>query len=251
MAHEFELGKEIELDATPEQVWEAIATGPGVDSWFMGRTEIEPGEGGRGSFTMLGGTETTTVTAWEPGKRFAFRSDDGPDGTFMAMEYLIEGRDGGSTVLRLVQHGFLGDDWETEYEAMATGWDLYLHKLSRYLTHFRGRPVTVVSAVRPHAPERPDAWAAVKAELGLTGTVREGDPVRLAVDGLRPQDGVVDYAALPDFLGVRTADGLYGFIHSGPKRGNVMVLGHHVFAEDIGQEQAEGAWRSWLARVFP
>ncbi|WP_143737006.1 SRPBCC domain-containing protein [Microbispora sp. GKU 823] len=45
MPHEFELHKEIELDATPEQVWEAIATGPGVDSWFMGRTEIEPVEG--------------------------------------------------------------------------------------------------------------------------------------------------------------------------------------------------------------
>ncbi|MEV4455158.1 SRPBCC domain-containing protein [Microbispora sp. NPDC049633] len=251
MAHEFELSKEIELDATPEQVWEAIATGPGVDSWFMGRTEIEPGEGGRGRFTMFGGTETTTVTAWEPGKRFAYRSDENPDGLFMAMEYLVEGRDGGSTVLRLVQHGFLGDDWETEYEAMVTGWDLYLHKLAQYLTYFRGRPVTVVSAARPHAPESEKAWAAIKDELGLAGTVREGDPVRLAVDGLPPEDGVVDYAALPDFLGVRTADGLYGFIHSGPKRGNVVVLGHHIFAEDTGQERAESAWQSWLARLFP
>ena len=30
----------------------------------------------------------------------------------MAFEYLIEGRDGGSTVLRLVHSGMLGDDWE-------------------------------------------------------------------------------------------------------------------------------------------
>jgi hypothetical protein len=27
-------------------VWEAIATGPGLDSWFMGRNEVEPREGG-------------------------------------------------------------------------------------------------------------------------------------------------------------------------------------------------------------
>ena len=37
MGHEFEADKRAELDATPEQVWEAIATGPGIDSWFMGR----------------------------------------------------------------------------------------------------------------------------------------------------------------------------------------------------------------------
>ena len=46
MAHPFELKYEIEVDASPKEVWEAIATGPGVDSWFMGRNEIEPREGG-------------------------------------------------------------------------------------------------------------------------------------------------------------------------------------------------------------
>ncbi|MEU7884396.1 SRPBCC domain-containing protein [Microbispora bryophytorum] len=251
MPHEFELRKEVELDATPEQVWEAIATGPGVDSWFMGRTEIEPAEGGRGRFTMFGNSEGTTVTGYEPGKRFAFRGDGNPDGTFMAMEYLIEGRDHGSTVLRLVQHGFLGDGWETEFEAMGVGWDMYLHKLVQYLTYFRGRPATVVSAVRPQAAESAPAWAAIKDALGLPDTVRLGDPVRLAVDGLPPEEGVVDYTGFPAFLGLRTADGLYRFIHSGPKRGNVVVLGHHVFAEDADQEHVEAAWRSWLSRLFP
>jgi uncharacterized protein YndB with AHSA1/START domain len=33
---EFEVREAIELEATPQQVWEAIATGPGLDSWFMG-----------------------------------------------------------------------------------------------------------------------------------------------------------------------------------------------------------------------
>jgi hypothetical protein len=31
----------------------------------------------------------------------------------------------------------------------------------------------------------------------------------------------------------------------------VVVLGHHVFAEDADQEQVEAAWRSWLSRLFP
>src|SRR5437870_13125684 len=36
MAHRFEITKDLEVGATPEEVWEAIATGPGMDSWFMG-----------------------------------------------------------------------------------------------------------------------------------------------------------------------------------------------------------------------
>jgi uncharacterized protein YndB with AHSA1/START domain len=47
MTHPFEIELHTELPATSEQVWEAIATGPGIDSWFMGRNEVEPLEGGR------------------------------------------------------------------------------------------------------------------------------------------------------------------------------------------------------------
>ena len=34
--------KEIEVPGTPEQVWEAIATGPGITAWFM-PAEVDPG----------------------------------------------------------------------------------------------------------------------------------------------------------------------------------------------------------------
>ncbi|WP_460348260.1 hypothetical protein [Actinoallomurus acanthiterrae] len=89
----------------------------------------------------------------------------------------------------------------------------------------------------------------LKGELGLAGTVAEGDPVRLAVAGLPPVEGVVDFAGLPTFLGVRTSDGLYWFIHSGPLRGDVVVLGHHIFAGDVDERETEQAWQSWLARL--
>jgi uncharacterized protein YndB with AHSA1/START domain len=63
MTHEFEVHKEIALDATPEQVWDAIATGPGIDSWYTGRNELEPRVGGKGSLTLGGHTEESTVTS--------------------------------------------------------------------------------------------------------------------------------------------------------------------------------------------
>jgi uncharacterized protein YndB with AHSA1/START domain len=151
MGHEFEVRKEIELPATPEQVWDAIATGPGLDSWFMGRNEIEPREGGAARLTIAGHTDEATVVGWEPGKRFADRTATADDGSFMATEYLIEGRDQGSTVLRMVQSGVLGDNWETEFEAMKVGWDLYLGTLAAYLRHFPGRTATPVTVIRPDA----------------------------------------------------------------------------------------------------
>jgi uncharacterized protein YndB with AHSA1/START domain len=245
MPHEFEVREEITLEATPEQVWEAIATGPGIDSWFMGHSEVEPGAGSPTRMTLLGYTTESTVTAWEPGKRFAYRSAENPDGTFMAFESLIEARDGGSTVLRLVHSGFLGDDWEEQYDALKVGDGMYLRMLALYLKHFPGR----TAAYNMFAPGPPVAgdeavWAAFQGALGLTGTVAAGDKVRVAVDGLTPADGVVEFVHYPSFLGVRTAEGLYMFIHGWQ---HAVVVAYHSFGADSGAEQTEQAWQSWLA----
>ena len=249
MGHHFELQKDIELPATPEQVWEAIATGPGIDSWFIGRIEVEPREGGRTRFTLAGHVEEATVAGWEPGKRFTQRTEPGPDGTFMAIEYLVEGRAQGGTTLRVVQSGVLGDNWETEYEAMRVGWNMYLETLAAYLAHFPGRTAVPVSAFRPGAGEPDQVWAAVAAAMGISGPVTAGERVRFTVDGLPPVEGVVDLAGLPTYLGVRTPDALYRFLHSGTERGNVLVLGHHLFGDDRDPAGSEQAWRDWLAAL--
>jgi uncharacterized protein YndB with AHSA1/START domain len=128
----------VTVDATPEQVWEALTNPAQVDSWFMGRSEIDPRLGGAvktdlGDFVM-----ESTVVAWEPGRRLRHETDTGPDGRRMAFEYLIEGQ-GGKTVIRVVHSGVLGDDWEGEYEALKEGNPVYVRKLAAYLTHFAGR----------------------------------------------------------------------------------------------------------------
>ena len=115
MAHPFELTHELEVDATPEEVWQAIATGPGIDAWFMGRNEVEPGPGGRTLMSFSGGgAEEASITAWEPPTHLASRTQESEDGAVHAFEYLVEGRDKGSTVVRWVHSGFLGDNWEKE-----------------------------------------------------------------------------------------------------------------------------------------
>jgi uncharacterized protein YndB with AHSA1/START domain len=245
MARPFKLCKEVALEASPEEVWEAIATGPGITSWFM-PLEIEPREGGAVRLSVGDFTEESTVTAWEPPRRFAARGSEGPDGTVHAFEYLIESREGGGTVLRFVHSGFLGDDWGAEYEDQASmGWDMYLHTLGQYLTYFAGRHATYVSAEGPQMPAGKDAWAVLERGLGLTGDVAQGDRIRLTPEGLEPIEGVADYV-LPIFLGVRTPEGLYRF-HVRP---DAVAVGHHIFSDDVDQKESERAWQSWLNQLF-
>lgn len=247
MGHEFETSTEIAVAATPEQVWEAIATGPGIDSWFMGRSEVEPREGGMTRTDLGGFVMESTITAWDPPKRFAHRSAPGEDGSFMAFEYLVEGRDKGSTLVRLVHSGFLaGDDWEAEYDALRKGKPMYLRTLGMYLTYFPGRTATPISAWGPQQPDQDHVWEGLQRGLALTGTVAEGDPVRFTLDGTTPVDGVVDSVLYPSFLGVRTDEGLYRFVG----RNGAVGVGHHIFCDDVDQKKTEQAWQSWLTQLF-
>jgi uncharacterized protein YndB with AHSA1/START domain len=61
---------EVEVAGTPEEVWEAIATGPGISAWLH-PTEFEERQGGRFRYDMGFGIREGTVTAWEPPHRFA------------------------------------------------------------------------------------------------------------------------------------------------------------------------------------
>src|SRR5207247_3585686 len=71
MTHPFEINLETILPASPEQVWAAIATGPGIDSWFMGRNEVEPREGGVVAMDTGGHREAAGMSAYETGNRLA------------------------------------------------------------------------------------------------------------------------------------------------------------------------------------
>jgi uncharacterized protein YndB with AHSA1/START domain len=246
MANPFEVRDEIEVEATPEEVWEAIATGPGLDAWFMGRNEVEPGEGGKWRMTLPAWNSESTVAVWDPPHRLLIETEKDEQGGFMAFEYLIEGRERGSTVVRFVHSGFLaGDDWEQEYDALKKGDPMYWHKLAEYLTYFRGRSSTPVDVYGPQVPDREQAWAKFRGGLGLSGPVAEGDQVRLTPEGLPPVDGVVDWLS-SDVLGVRGSDGLYRFILGFE---GTVVLGHHIFA-DVEEQAAQPAWQAWLDRTF-
>jgi uncharacterized protein YndB with AHSA1/START domain len=246
MAHRFEITKDVEVGATPEEAWEAIATGPGMDSWFMGQTEVEPREGGRARWSIGGYAADSTVNTWDPPNRFVNTGMEGPDGSFHRFDYRIEDRGSGRTTIRYVHSGMLGEDWEAEYEGMSEGDPMYLYKLVEYLTYFSGRFAVGVDAQGPTVADREHAMSVFRRGLGLSDEAAEGDQVRLTPEGLEPIEGVVDYVS-PSFLGVRSPDALYRFIYGFD--GTVMA-GHHLFADNADAEGARHAWQTWLMQLF-
>ena len=89
MGHRFAQHKEAEVPASPDEVWAAIATGPGIDSWFMGRNEVEAGAGGAVRTVFGEYAPELEITEWDPARRFAYGSGQAPDGRFIAYEFLI------------------------------------------------------------------------------------------------------------------------------------------------------------------
>lgn len=134
----------IEVVGTPEQVWEAIATGPGATAW-MHPTEVEGREGGRYAFDMgLGGgpNESGTVAHWEPPRRFATRdvrwqpAAETAASSLLATEWVIVPATGGRCTVRMVMSGFGSDQaWDDEIEGMTNGMRRSLIRLKLYLNH--------------------------------------------------------------------------------------------------------------------
>jgi uncharacterized protein YndB with AHSA1/START domain len=242
MSRAFEIAREVDLPAAPADVWIAITAAPAA--WQFPGHEIPAGttppEGG-------------PITTWDPPHRLVIRMD-APDGTFNALDYTIEAREGGTAHLRYVHSGILADEWEDQYDAIGGHTDFYLHTLGQYLEHFNGRPVTYVGQPSsgidgPEAAGTPDAMDTLRAGLGLSPDAGVGDPVHARLGGAGTLDGVVDYST-PEFLGVRAADGLYRFFGRN-HYGGVVGMSAHVFVDGgVDAAASEAALKAWLDGVY-
>jgi uncharacterized protein YndB with AHSA1/START domain len=207
---------EVEVPGTPEEVWRAIATGPGISSWYVPHT-VEEREGGAASASFGAGPEmqiTGRVAAWEPPRRIVFDGGEGVEG--LAFEWLIEARDGGTCIVRLVNSGFGSDEsWDSHYDAMTDGWKLFLTNLRLHAEYFAGQSAQSLLPMAEWDGPRPAAWkrltdmlgippapsigdsvhARAKGSLSMTGTVLDNQPNRLVLLLTEPAPGTAFVAA--------------------------------------------------------
>lgn len=229
----FEVGFDGLLPGTPAQAWDAITVNAAGWSWPI---EYEPWVGGaEKGLTFHGGT----VTAWEPGRHFATRSE-ADDGWFNNLDYTLSESDRG-TVLRFRHEGVFLTDWDNNLDACRQHTALYYHSLGEYLAHFAGRQADYVTVDAPKTSAAPGSFARLTAALGVPTYVAAGDRVEFL--GIR---GVADYAT-PNFLGVRTADGLHR-IYGRDAFGWPVGVSGHLFTG--GAAAVEERWQNLLTAIF-
>src|SRR4029079_17986804 len=115
---------EVEVPGTPEEVWRAIATGPGVSSWFV-PTRMEERLGGEIISNFGPGMDmSATITAWNAPHTFAVEAEMGPPGSpKIATEWTVAARLGSASRVRVVHSLFTDtDDWDNQLDGLEQGW---------------------------------------------------------------------------------------------------------------------------------
>ena len=72
-----EIVREIEMDASPEDVWSALTDETQLEEWFANDVELDPTPGGRGVFRWDNGeVRVAVVEEIEEGSRIVLRFED-------------------------------------------------------------------------------------------------------------------------------------------------------------------------------
>jgi uncharacterized protein YndB with AHSA1/START domain len=251
---------EVEVPGTPEEVWQAIATGSGISSWFV-PAEFEEQDGKPVAVKMEFGPgmdSRAAITAWEPRQHKWAGQSDGwvPGMPSIANEWSVEARGGGTCVVRIVTSLFASsDDWDNQLEATEHGWPGFFRTLRIYLTHFRGQRSVQMKWMAPVAGTEAEAWEKVTVALGVKG-VSVGQRWT-APAGVPALSGVVEYVSENPYDLLLRVDkprpgvaALGAFDCGGP----IMVaLGFYLYGDQAAATVAreKPLWDAWFQEHFP
>jgi uncharacterized protein YndB with AHSA1/START domain len=173
---------EIRTAATPQQAWQAWADPGKISGWFVDRASGEGKAGGTMTwfFDSFGYVLPYKVVESIPGKLFVLKWNP-PQGNSGILEVQIA-REGGETVVRLINSGFREDaQWNEEYEGTVSGWKTSLAILKEYLENYFGRSKRTLLIMRPASFTYPQIreyfvdssklaqWLAAAGSIGKVG----------------------------------------------------------------------------------
>ncbi len=220
---------EFEVHGTPEEVWQAIATGAGMSSWFV-PAEFEERYGKPVALKLKFGPgvePSAAITAWDPPRMYAGQNEGWGGSPPIATEWRVEALAGGVCRIRIVHSLFAStDEWDNQLEAANEGWSGFLAILRIYLRHFRGQRSALMQLTAPAAGTDAEKWESLTSALGMKGMSvgqRWTTPA-----GVSPLGGVVEY------LTENPSDALLRLDQPGP-----------------GIARETPAWQAWLEQHFP
>lgn len=243
----------VDVPGTPEEVWAAIATGPGITSWFV-PTEVEERDGGRvrQSFGEMG-TSEGSVRSWEPPERVVFEGA-GSTGQPLAFEWTVQALDGGTCRVRLVNSGFgEGEEWDGDYDGMSEGWPLFLENLRLHLSHFRSQHADAAVPMAMDEGPNERAWSSLCSTLGVSPGLVAGDTITLPISADESWHGRVEKAAAKEamrhYVVLLDDPAATGFLAAEGKGDQVAVSAYLYF---YGAESASlaGRWSQAFAQRY-
>jgi len=249
---------EVIVPGTPEEVWQAIATGQGVSSWFVPTEKRD--DGTVVSHFGPGMDVIAKETAYDPPHRFAAESPMGigPDAKKMATEWIVEARAGGTCLVRVVHSLFATtDDWDDHLESIESGWPDYFRILKAYLQYFRGLPCTGIQLLAITAPPAVEAWARIAVPLGLVDAA-VGER-RTASGEIPPLSGNVEMAGErghPNQVLLRTDSPAPGLVHlfASDMGGQAVIsIRFYLYGDQApaAVQRDEPQWQAWINGLFP
>ena len=245
---------EVEVPGTPEEVWQAIATGNGTTAWFT-RAEIEEREGGSVVHYMAGGETKGVVTGWQPPHRFACEAPNYmPGAPPLATEIFVEARSGGTCVVRLVTSLFTdAADWDGQLESLEGGWPAFLAVLRVYAAGFAGQRAAMAELMGMAEGPMDRAFTGLKEALGVSGAAA-GTRVEASA-GSPPFAGVVERSDAHAVV-VRMESPIPGAAVLGAADcgGPVMAwMNFYAYGSNAERdvESAAAPWRAWMAQRYP
>lgn len=249
---------ELIVPGTPEQVWQAMATGPGYTAWFTPAT-IDERVGGKIRFDMgENGESKGEVTVWEPPLRFGYVERDWAEGApALATEITVTAKSGDRCIVRMVHSLFAStDDWDDQMEGFEAGWPGFFEVLQLYLSHFAGMKAAVASAMASVKAPHLDVWKRLTEGLGLSAanageertTPQTPQQLSATVEGVK-QDNRQRYLLL------RLNQPAPGIALIGTytiKDATNVGIALYFYGAAAAQHAAasEPRWRDWLVRAF-
>jgi uncharacterized protein YndB with AHSA1/START domain len=250
---------EFDVPGTPEEVWHAIATGPGISSWLV-PAEFEERDGKPVALKMKFGPgmePRATITAWDPPRSYTGEGEVYGGSPPIATEWTVEARAGGLCHIRMVHSLFAcTDEWDNQLEGAEAGWSGFLRTLQIYLAHFRGQRSAIMQVTSPVASTEAETWKALTSALGVKG-VSVGQHWATPA-GVSPLAGVVEY------LNENPYDALMRLDKPGPgiaalgavtyPGGQGMVaMNLYLYGDQAAETVARATpvWQAWLQARFP
>ncbi len=246
---------EVEVPGSPDQVWQAIATGPGISSWFV-PTQVEERLGGTTTSDFgMGMESTSTISQWDPPRSFT-KDGDGmsPDAPPVATEWIVEAKSGATCVVRVVHSWFASsDEWDGQWEMVEQGWKAFFDILRLKLERFPGQPSAAFDAAGMANGSESEAWAALTGPLGLMDAA-VGAEVRSSAD-TPPLSGKVEIAGQGEAMLLTHEPGT-GICHlSAMPMGGPTYLSIRFYLFGDGATTAvagaEPEWSRWFTERFP